>query len=74
MQQSEYLSVFFVCKKPQIIDDHEYRNGNNGHYFVYNNGVGDRHLPTESAPAEPSDDQEQDSAVVDAAATEEQEN
>lgn len=38
MQQSEYLSVFFVCKKPQTIDDHEYRNGNNSHYFEYNNG------------------------------------
>lgn len=36
MQQSEYQSVFFVCKKPQIIDEHEYRNGNNGHYFTEN--------------------------------------
>lgn len=33
MQQSEYLSVFFVCRKPPLIDEHEYRNGNNGHYF-----------------------------------------
>lgn len=29
MQQSEYLSVLFVCKKPNLIDDEEYRNGNN---------------------------------------------
>lgn len=37
MQQSEYLSVFFVCQKPIIMDDDEYHNGNdkpndlNGH-------------------------------------------
>lgn len=28
MQQSEYLSVLFVCKKP--IDEDDFRNGNNG--------------------------------------------
>lgn len=27
MQQSEYLSVFFVCQKPMSADD-EYNNGN----------------------------------------------
>lgn len=65
MQQSEYLSVFFVCKKPQIIDEHEYRNGNNGHYFVYNNGVNE-HRSTQQPPnAEPSDEQEQCSATTD---------
>lgn len=30
MQQSEYLSVFFVCKKPEQGEgDEEYQNGNN---------------------------------------------
>lgn len=28
MQQSEYLSVFFVCQKPHLMDDDEYQNGN----------------------------------------------
>lgn len=28
MQQSEYLSVFFVCQKPISSDDDEYQNGN----------------------------------------------
>lgn len=38
MQQSEYLSVFFVCQKPILMDDDEYHNGNdksndlNGHH------------------------------------------
>lgn len=36
MQQSEYLSVFFVCKKPHAIDEHENRNGNNDNYFTEN--------------------------------------
>lgn len=37
MQQSEYLSVFFVCQKPIMLEDDEYHNGNdkpndlNGH-------------------------------------------
>lgn len=30
MQQSEYLSVLFVCKKPELIDENDFRNGNNG--------------------------------------------
>lgn len=30
MQQSEYLSVFFVCKKPEQGEEDEYQNGNNG--------------------------------------------
>lgn len=40
MQQSEYLSVFFVCQKPMLADDDEYSNGNdksndlNGHHWV----------------------------------------
>lgn len=29
MQQSEYLSVFFVCKKPEQGEVDEYQNGNN---------------------------------------------
>lgn len=29
MQQSEYSSIFFVCKKPELTEDqHEYQNGN----------------------------------------------
>lgn len=44
MQQSEYLSVFFVCKKPVIIDEEEFRNGNNGHYSAPSDD--DRPVPT----------------------------
>lgn len=38
MQQSEYLSVFFVCQKPVLMEDDGYHNGNdkrndlNGHH------------------------------------------
>lgn len=43
MQQSEYLSVFFVCKKPNDMDDEanndDFRNGNsNNNGLILTNG------------------------------------
>lgn len=53
MQQSEYLSVFFVCRKPPLIDEHEYRNGNNGHYFSEPNNHHQPHNEPQEEQPEP---------------------